>query len=408
MPAIPIYVRAVIDALQFLNPRPDALSKLNPAEWRDALRYCDENRLTLALLDRAAGHLPPDIRARLESNRDANVLRHAAMQVVYRQAASALQAAGIEFLVLKGATQAPWFAAAPVDRMSYDLDLYCLPNTVIPARDQLLSLGYESLEGFDRFPIDHLPALIRKSGWEWRGDYFDCSLPTAIELHFRFWCEPNERFSPSGLDDFWHRRVMDGGTPALHPCDRVAYTCLHLLRHLLRGNTSACNFYEIAWFLQNHASNVDLWRKRLEGHSEDLRKLECLCFSLARRWFGCTLNPALSAELESLPHAWQEWVAQYGLAPLEGRFRPNKHELWLHLELMDNWRDRGAVLLRRLIPSTMPGPVDAVTIPESQLTPWIRVRRRLRYAQYISQRFIHHLRALPSVILHGTRWQLQR
>ena len=37
------------------------------------------------------------------------------------------------------------------------------------------------------FPTDHLPALIRKTGWEWRGDFFDPEIPTAIELHHRFW-----------------------------------------------------------------------------------------------------------------------------------------------------------------------------------------------------------------------------
>ena len=81
------------------------------------------------------------------------------------------------------------------------------------ARDALVSLGYEPLVGFDDVPLDHLPAMIRKTGWQWRGDYFDVEIPFAVELHFRLWDAGTEHIPIQGLEAFWDRRTasrMDG------------------------------------------------------------------------------------------------------------------------------------------------------------------------------------------------------
>ena len=74
------------------------------------------------------------------------------------------------------------------------------------ALDVALGLGYEPLGGGDCHPVDHLPTLIRKTGWEWRGDYFDPELPLALELHFRLWDASIEGFAMPGMEDFWERR----------------------------------------------------------------------------------------------------------------------------------------------------------------------------------------------------------
>ena len=55
---------------------------------------------------------------------------------------------------------------------------------------------------------DHLPRMIRKTGWKWREDYFDPEMPTAVELHFSFWNERVECFSAGDLTPFWARRVV--------------------------------------------------------------------------------------------------------------------------------------------------------------------------------------------------------
>ena len=153
----------------------------------------------------------------------------------------------------------PQFVASPELRAQYDIDLLLKREDVLAGRDAIGVIGYEPLQGFDRFPLDHLPAMIRKTGWEWRGDYFDPEIPLSIELHFRLWDEHTEGFAVD-TSAFWERREqreVDGvSITALQPADALAYVCLHLLRHLLRGDLRPSHVYELAWFLHGNAENA--------------------------------------------------------------------------------------------------------------------------------------------------------
>ncbi len=88
-------------------------------------------------------------------------------------------------------------------------------------------------------------------------------------------------------------------------------------------------------------------------------------------------------------------------------FRPNKHELWLHLSLLDSGLDRYEVLRRRLVPLSSPGPVDAIHIPKDQMTLARRVKKRLRNGAYAASRAWHHARLLVPTIWEGLRWWLR-
>ena len=48
-------------------------------------------------------------------------------------------------------------------------------------------VGYEAVKEIAHNGSDHLPVMIRKTGWTWRGDYYDPEMPPSVELHFRFW-----------------------------------------------------------------------------------------------------------------------------------------------------------------------------------------------------------------------------
>ncbi len=51
----------------------------------------------------------------------------------------------------------------------------------------LQGLGYEATSHTSDPGADHLPVMIRRTGWKWRGDYYDPDMPPSLELHFRFW-----------------------------------------------------------------------------------------------------------------------------------------------------------------------------------------------------------------------------
>jgi predicted MFS family arabinose efflux permease len=409
MAAVPASLRAVLDALHLSDPPPENLALLSDGDWKQALRYCDRTQLTLVLLDRCGETLPENVHERLKANREANYARFEKLKGTYRDVAANLHAAGVPFLVLKGFSQAPWFAEDPADRMQYDLDLFCPPEFVEPARQSLRSLGYENSEA--RAPTDHLPPLIRKTSWQWEGDYFDIGIPLSIELHFRFWDQHTERFEPRGLEQFWDRRVLncleDIEFCALHPVDRLGYSCLHLLRHVLRGNVRPYHVYELAWFLHQRAGDTEFWTQWQSLHSESLRQYEAICFGIGMRWFGCHAHPAVVGAVAQLPADVQDWLERRALAPLEALFHPNKHEVWLHLSLLDKPADRAAILVRRLLPSTLPSHVDAVLLPADQLTFPVRIRRAFRYTGFFLSRLTHHARSFFPALGEGTSWFLR-
>ncbi len=389
---------ALLDALQFKWGRLSA-----PPPWPEVLAFADRASLTLILGAVADKTLPEGVRERIAQNLSENTERLRRTHALQLQVNEWLTAAGIPYIFLKGTTQSPHFVSDPRLRAQYDLDLYCPPQDAQRAWNLLIARGYEPIEKPGDHPTDHLPALVRKTGWEWRGgSHFDPEIPLAIEVHLQFWDESTERLHAPGVEEFWTRRIG----PTLDPADALAYAALHLLRHLLRGSARACNVYEIAWFLEHHADDQPFWNRWRDLHAPELRRLEAVAFRLAQAWFGCALGPVAEDGAARLPAPVQEWFEAFAFSPLEAQFHPNKDELWLHLALVDSTRDKLVVIRRRLLPQ-LPGPVDAVCIPERQLTFSRRLLKYGRTARFLAGRAVFHARALAALFQSGVRWRMR-
>jgi MFS family permease len=403
-------VAAVLDALDLREPRTEPLLRLSESDWRAALDFCDRSRLTLALRNRAREHMPEWVRERTDQDAGKNRERLRGLQEVYRTAERQL-AGRVEYIALKGITQTALTGSLPEDRVHYDLDLYAPRENILAARDLLLECGYESFTAMEDFPTDHLPALVRKTGWEWRGDFFDPEIPTAIELHFQFWNTQLERLRADGVEEFWDRRIVREiagvDMPVLHPVDALGYTALHLLRHLLEGSVGPFHVYELALILERHADDEAFWRTWHGWHSAELQRLEAVSFTLARSWFGCQMSPVAEAAIERLPQAANSWFETFAISPLASQFQPNKYELWLHLSLLNSAADRWRVARRRLLPARLPGPVDAVYLDENRMSLGRRWLKRMRYGRYVLTRARHHAAALPGTVSSGAFWWLR-
>ena len=394
----------MIAALQFRRLKGGCGQDCPPSTgWHDVLDFCDRSSLTLLFGAAAGDALPEWVRAHIALNLKENAERLQRARALQDQVGDWLTSAGIEYIFLKGTTQSPHFVSDPRLRAQYDLDLFCPAEDALRAWNLLIGRGYEPIEKPGEHPTDHLPALIRKTGWEWRGgSHFDPEIPLAIEVHLQFWDERTERLSAPGVERFWTRR----NGQALDTPDALAYTALHLLRHLLRGSVRACHVYEIAWFLERHAGDEQFWNRWRELHAPELRRLEAIAFRLAREWFGCALGPAAEEEVSGLPERVQEWFEAFVFSPLESEYRPNKDELWLHLALLDSARDKLAVIRRRLLPQ-LPGPVDAVRIPDDQLTLGRRALKYARTARFLAGRAVFHARAFVALFESGVYWRLR-
>jgi MFS family permease len=385
---------------------------LTAAEWQDLLKFCDRSQLTLILAERCGHLFPPNIQEQLGQRAASHRVRVEKLRTGFLEIDHALRNAGIPYAVLKGFTHCPDFISDVNSRVQYDLDIYCPGGTHVDAFDTLRELGYTPIHGMDDFPIDHLPTLIRKTGWEWRNDYFDPELPLSVEIHFRLWDPSTERLNPDGLEEFWERRVarIYGGIAytALDLADSVGYASLHLLRHVLRGDMRPFHLYELASFLHKHASRDDFWTIWRQQHSASVRQLEAICFCLASHVFACDVPDLVKSEIASLPGPVTQWFAESGDGPIASLFHPNKEELWLHMSLLQSAADRRAVFIRRVIPGRMPGPVDAVHLREDQITWRIRIRREWRYLLFFGSRVLHHLKLIIPTLAGGLRWWLNQ
>ena len=399
--------RLLLEALRFKNPQ-ENLRSLTSARWKSLLKTADEDHLTLALGLRYAAMLPEFARQRIDADLAKNAARFVEVQRVYSEIAGALQARGVEFIVLKGFSHWPHFSADPRQRPQYDLDLLCQRVCLMQAKNALVELGYEPLSGFDKFPLDHLPAMIRKTGWQWKGDFFDVEMPFAAELHFRLWDPETEHIAIDGLEAFWERRTQghidDFRFPALDPVDKIAYASLHLLRHILRGDVCLYHAYEIAHFLQTTAEDRDFWAGWRAVHSDSFRAVQAISYRLASDWFKCRVPAEVKEEFDRFPESTKRWFDLFGFAPIDGRTHSNKNEVWLHLSLIDSWPHRRSVLFRRLMPAFRPKGTYAPHVSRSQTTWSLQLSRTAFQVKFTLKRVGHHLRAILPTLAGGLQW----
>ncbi len=398
---IPKGVRAVLEALRIKGADREKLGSLTEKDWESALHFCDRAQLTLTLGALCGDALPPKVRERIEEDARKNTIKFARLMTDFEEIAEALERRGIDFAVLKGFTHSPDFTADPLWRAQGDIDLWCPRETARAAYDTLIELGYApycETEG------RHLPPLLRPSDWEWRGDFHDPGMPIAVDIHYLLWDAALERIQAPGIEDFWERRVERsfGGrrTSTLHPADALAFASLHQMLHVLRGDARMQRAWEIANFLEIRLEDDAFWARWKEMHPEPLRRLEAIVFRMSAEWFGGDLPGGVREEIDRLPDDAKLWLDRYALAPVENLFKPNKHELWLHLALVGSLADGAAVFRRRVFP------MKTLTVNESPpdvgaLEKW---RKRAPELAWMGWRIVHHARALPPTLMEGVTW----
>jgi MFS family permease len=398
-------VAAALATLNFSQPSTELLRSLSEADWSNALAFLDHAGLTLIFCANSNELLPPWVRERFERNLAGNTERLLRLRSSVEEIARLFHDRRVEYLQLKGFSQEADYVADARLRVQYDIDLFAPAESLMAAREALRELGYEPVSGTDRLPIDHLAPMLRRTVWQWRGDYFDPDIPSPVDLHFRFWDAGTERIDAPEIEAFWGRRVEREKVPVLDPRDRLGYAALHSLRHLLRASVRVSHIYEIAYFLERRADNEQFWTGWHELHPEPMRKLESISFRFAAEWFGCRVAPTVQEEISRHTESVSQWFESSAASPIKALFHPNKRELWLHFALLDSARDRRAVFLRRVFPATLPPPIDASLPPERRVT--ARMRLRLKYAAHVADRALYHTRTLPPVLWQGLQWKVR-
>lgn len=407
---IPHEVAALIAALQLREPDTEALRKLTDQQWASLLTFCDLSHLTLPLAQITTDDFPSWVLERLEKNVADNAQRFERVKATYTEAARALDAAGVEHIVIKGFTQAPDYIVDPRLRIQSDIDLYCPAEMIEPARVALEAIGYKPTQELDYSRADHTPTLIRLGDWTWKGNSFDPEMPLSIELHFCLWNKVVSLLSITGTDGFWQRRtnrtVDDLSFPSLEPVDQLGYFALHILRNILSRDWVVHHVRELALFLHSHSKDDLFWNTWNETHDPALRALEAIAFHHARAWFGCNLHQQAEDAIANLTDIQKRWLDCFAGSALEIMFRENKDSVWLHLTLL-NSRSAKLALLKR---SFLPARISSISSPAVRLKN--RQPRDLngahpyrRYVAFLASRCAAYSYLSFVTILRGIGWR---
>jgi|SRR5579871_2867438 len=409
---VPRAVAALIRALHLREPDIASLAQLEDHEWGILLAFCDLGHLTLSLAQLPKDGFPSWVVERLKTNVADNALRFERVKATYREAAEALDRAGVNHVAIKGFTQAPDYVEDPRLRAQSDLDLYCPPEMIESARIALEAIGYTPNNNEQSYAFaDHDRTMIRMGDWQWRGNPFDPEMPLSIELHFCLWNESVSYFHITGVDAFWGRRTMraiEGFTFAsLSPIDHLGYLALHILRNIFLRDTILHHVYELAGFLHRHAEDDVFWKSWTETHDASLRTFEAIAFYYAQVWFGCDLNPRVKSSIESLSPLQQQWLHRFVTFPVEGMAHMNKDFLWLQLSFLRSTRAKLRLLKRTLIPThfahihaPLVGLTSERAMQSRELHPY------LQYVVYLASRFASHSRSSVGAVVGGLRWRL--
>jgi Uncharacterised nucleotidyltransferase len=407
-PRVPREFAALMNALQIRGANTDALLELKDTDWEKLLDFCDLAHLTLPLAQVARTDFPVWVVRRLEKNAADLALRFERVRAWYIEVAETLEQARISHLVIKGFTQSPEYVKDPRLRFQSDLDLYCPPEYITKARGALEQIGYKTVGELDSRNADHLQSMSRPGNWTWKGNMYDPEMPVSIELHHCLWNERVNLIAIPEVKDFWDRRVIrrleNFSFPALNTVDQLGYFALHILRGIISGEWIVQHVRELAVFLQSHAEDEQFWQEWNLAHSNHLRTLESIAFSLARMWFSCTLPATVCSQIASLPAVQEKWIERYAGASLEVMFRRNKDGKLLQLLLTQSWVTRRAALRRAIIPTIMTRPGGPmVRIQNRRQKAPGNTNRYFDYLLYVSGRVLSHLFELLFFLSHGVR-----
>ncbi|RSL15390.1 putative nucleotidyltransferase-like protein [Edaphobacter aggregans] len=410
---VPRAVAALIRALHLREPDIASLAQLEDHEWGSLLAFCDLGHLTLSLAQLPKDGFPSWVVERLKTNVADNALRFERVKATYREAAEALDRAGVNHVVIKGFTQAPDYVEDPRLRAQSDLDLYCPPEMIKSARIALQGIGYTPNDQQSYTYADHDRTMNRMGDWRWRENSFDPEMPLSIELHFCLWNRSVSYFHVAAIDRFWDRRTMraiDGFTfTSLSPVDNLGYLALHILRNIFLRDTILHHVYELAIFLHRRAEDDTFWAAWSETHDATLQSCEAIAFYYARSLFGCNLNPHVLKAIESLPSLQRQWLRRFAMSSIEDMSHMNKDFLWLHMSFLKSPMAKLKLLKRTLIPThfaRMNTPL--VRMVSDRATQSRELHPYLQYFVYLVSRFASHSCASVDTIGRGLYWRMSK
>ena len=411
--------QCVVESLRVTGPFQEPLARLRTfsrRDWQQTLPWLDDSGLALYLLDRvnrsgSSQTLPDEIESRLRGNLDSNRRRLAEMKEEFASLNRCFEAAGVEFVVLKGFALTPDYCPDAGLRSQYDYDYLVAEGSLAKAQQVLEAVGYSKKiqsPGFEKagaslFAAEslHLPASDE--------DFYSGDISRTVELHLSLW-EPNrDRIrleTPVDAVDRTTLATWEGlRFPVLADEDALVLQALHAFQHTLDYWCRPSCFLEIAYFIARRCSDSAFWercRSRLDGRRH-LFEIVGLVFAMSASLFQAPVPAEVSVwTTRNLPAALSRWVELYGRNWALARFPGSKLSLFVHCEFVEDRDVRREIRRSRLFPFHRPAKVvepGNPTLSSRALATWDQWK-------FVWSRLRFHLGGFLGYAWELPRWKL--
>ncbi|MEW5975335.1 MAG: nucleotidyltransferase family protein [Acidobacteriota bacterium] len=358
--------------------------------------------------------LPISVQERLRHNLRDNIERGKRILEESLRINSLLLAESVRYLNLKGLSLSPDFVTDLRYRVQYDHDFLVHPDDMSRAYQLVQSLGYVPLRKAEKVTTDHLPTLVKSTGWTWKNNLYDPAIPAAVELHFQLWDSDFDRIPIESLARVWEQsilvRIQGIDFPVLSRELALLYHTLHALRHLLRNDLRLSHLYEIARFL-NHFVNQNQFWEQFASNLETCPKSRegvAAVFALSKELFHGGSNRRLLQWIErELTDAAACWIHCYGRGEALDCYRKSKSGLLLHLSMVGDLPSRLYLIRRRLFPLQLPSPAEGRAPQADRHRLRSMISRRAKYFALVSERCVFHAGSVLRFLLGYPRWLVQ-
>jgi hypothetical protein len=342
------------------------------AEWAEVTRLAEYHKvvgLTYRGLHGAGIAVPPGLSARVRATilTGMKKIRHAL------SVSSALEAAGIPVMILKGAVEGLLAHGDPTVRPGGDIDLFLRPGDAPRAAEVLDEAGWHPT----------MPHLLPYLGSSFGGG--DIAFRRAegdglLELHWRF-TDPAAAF-PLPMDEAMAGRkavACGGGTlHTLADADRFLYLCVHGGRHRWQRLVWLC---DVAAYLRDPAFPVD----RILARADMLgaRSAATLAAALAEQVLSVPCPPLLAAA--GLPLGLRRLGAEVAAALVgaDATVSSGGKALAARIALRDGVLGKLAIAAHALLPrhDDVPAQGGGRSLPMLAIRRWWRLlwRRKARF-----------------------------
>lgn len=294
MNELPHDLRQLFAILRSHLGRPDPVLLTSPIDWTAVLR-CGTRHVVAQMLYVSIGDLPQELRPPPEVVQHLRALylhvyaQNTALLLYLRAVLDALETAGLQAMVLKGAALAEWFYGDIALRQMSDLDILIRREDLDRARRVLRDFGCTP-------PRIRVGAEARQEEW-YRGP------PGApiLDVHVGLRGATAHGFRADETDGVWQRAVTVplAGATALVPCpeDMLCHLCVHLSAvHALRPGVG--HALDLAKVIDRAGRAFD-WPLCLDtARRWRIERSVRIALELSHEWLGVELPSELSGPLD--------------------------------------------------------------------------------------------------------------